>query len=86
MRVLMFEGKRGLKIAIYVKGFSEKEKRLFPDKDQMKICKEFIHSQTKGVLVKEYYDNYTKGGYLPMFKDMEYRLNSVQLAKQEVKV
>ena len=25
----MFEGKRGLKIAIYVKGFSEKEKRLF---------------------------------------------------------
>ena len=27
----MFEGKRGLKIAIYVKGFSEKEKRLFPD-------------------------------------------------------
>ena len=58
----MFEGKRGLKIAIYVKGFSEKEKRLFPDKDQMKICKEFIHSQTKGVLVKEYYDNYTKGG------------------------
>lgn len=48
----MFEGKRGLKIAIYVKGFSEKEKRLFPDKDQMKICKEFIQSQTKGVLVK----------------------------------
>ena len=30
----MFEGKRGLKIAIYVKGFSEKEKRLFPDCNQ----------------------------------------------------
>ena len=66
----MFEGKRGLRIAIYVKGFSEKEKRLFPDKDQMKICKEFIQSQTKGVLVKEYYDNYTKGGCLPMFNQM----------------
>lgn len=66
----MFEGKRGLKIAIYVKEFSEKEKRLFPDKDQMKICKEFIQSQTKGVLVKEYYDNYTKCGCLPMFNQM----------------
>lgn len=66
----MFEEKRGLKVAIYVKGFSEREKRLFPDKDQMKICKEFIQSQTKGVLVKEYYDNYTKGGHLPMFNQM----------------
>ena len=66
----MFEEKRRLKIAIYVKGFFEKEKRLFPDKDQMKICKEFIQSQTKGVLVKEYYDNYTKGGHLPMFNQM----------------
>ena len=36
----MFEEKRGLKIVIYVKGFSEKEKRLFPDRNQMKICKE----------------------------------------------
>lgn len=66
----MFGEKRGLKVAIYVKGFSEREKRLFPDKDQMKICKEFIQSQTKGVLVKEYYDNYTKGGHLPMFNQM----------------
>lgn len=66
----MFEEKRELKVAIYVKGFSEREKRLFPDKDQMKICKEFIQSQTKGVLVKEYYDNYTKVGHLPMFNQM----------------
>lgn len=67
---LMFEEKRGLKVAIYVKGFSEREKRLFPDKDQMRICKEFIQSQTKGVLVKKYYNNYTKGGHLPMFNQM----------------
>ena len=66
----MFEEKRGLKVAIYVKGFSEREKRLFPDKDQMRICKEFIQSQTKGVLVKKYYNNYTKGGHLPMFNQM----------------
>ena len=67
---LMFEEKRGLKVAIYVKGFSEREKRLFPDKEQMRICKEFIQSQTKGVLVKKYYNNYTKGGHLPMFNQM----------------
>lgn len=67
---LIFEEKRGLKVAIYVKGFSEREKRLFPDKDQMRICKEFIQSQTKGVLVKKYYNNYTKGGHLPMFNQM----------------
>lgn len=36
----------------------------------MKICKEFIQLQTKGVFVKEYYDNYTKGGHLPMFNQM----------------
>lgn len=66
----MFEEKRELKIAIYVKGLSEREKKLFPDKEPMKICKEFIQSQIGESLVKEYYDNYSKRGYLPMLNQM----------------
>lgn len=33
----MFEEKGESKIAIYVQGLSEREKKLFPDKDPMKI-------------------------------------------------
>jgi|GEM_PF-4572908 len=66
----MFNGENGLKVAIYVKEFSRKESELFSDKNQMRICQEFIKIHKEWIMFKEYHDEYSKKINLPQLEKL----------------